>query len=68
MSQRAKVANQEQKILERKKTLGQAHNVYQKYIIKIKKVRTNMELYNRISNEILAMVNSNWCNNNNTFN
>ena len=44
MSQRAKVASQRAKDPEKKKDLGQAHNVYQKYINKNKRVRTNMEL------------------------
>ena len=37
MSQRAKVASQRAKDPEKKKDLGQAHNVYQKYINKNKK-------------------------------
>ena len=40
MSQRAKVASQRAKDLEKKKDLGQDHKVYQRYIDTNKKVRT----------------------------
>ena len=68
MSQRAKVASQRAKDPEKKKNLGQAHKVYQNYIDKNKRVRIKYGNTNRISNEILAMVNLNCSSNNNIFN
>ena len=68
MSQRAKVASQRAKDPQKKKDLGQAHKVYQRYIDTNKKVRIKDGTISKFSNEILAVVTINcisdcWFNN-----